>query len=61
MRVIRWGSTVAAGRTSETQQVLLAETDRVRRDLLEDLLAGRDVSAGPKQVALRRAGIRPAT
>ncbi len=61
MQVIEVGSTVAAEAYVETQQVLLAETDRVRRDLLEDLLAGRDVSAGPKQVALRRAGIEPAT
>lgn len=61
MQVIEVGSTIAAEAYVEAQQRALAETDRVRRDLLEDLLAGREVSAGAQQVALRRAGIESST
>lgn len=41
----------------EAQQLLLAEGDRVRRDLLEDLLAGREPAPGPRLTAARAAGL----
>ncbi len=50
-------STHAAEAYLEAQQLLVAEGDRVRRDLLEDLLAGREPAAGPRQVAARTAGL----
>jgi hypothetical protein len=59
MHVIEVGSTVAAEAYLEAQQHRLADGDRVRRDLLEDLLAGRDLPA-PKQAPLRAAGLDPA-
>jgi sugar diacid utilization regulator len=61
MHLIEVGSTVAAEAYLEAQQHQLAESDRVRRDLLEDLLARRDLSPGPKQAMLRTAGLEPAT
>ncbi len=59
MQVVEVGSTVAAEGYLEARQHRLADCDRVRRDLLEDLLAGREVSPGPKQAALRAAGLEP--
>jgi hypothetical protein len=53
-------STHAAETYLEAQQLLLAEGDRVRRDLLEDLLAGREPAPGPRLTAARAAGLRPA-
>ena len=50
MQVIEVGSTVAGEAYLEAQQHLLAEGDRVRRDLLEDLRPprfGRRAEAGP--------------
>ncbi|MFB6674309.1 PucR family transcriptional regulator [Streptomyces sp. NPDC056390] len=61
MQVIEVGSTVAAEAYIESQQHQLAESDRVRRDLLEDLLAGREVSPGPKQAMLRAVGLVAST
>ncbi|HEY5858472.1 MAG TPA: helix-turn-helix domain-containing protein [Aldersonia sp.] len=61
MQVIEVGSTVAAEAYMEAQQRQLAHSDRVRRDLLEDLLAGRVVSPGPNQAMLRTVGIEPST
>ena len=52
-------STHAAESYLEAQQVLLAEGDRVRRDLLEDLLAGREPTPGPRLSAARAAGLEP--
>ncbi|MGH3251787.1 MAG: PucR family transcriptional regulator [Trebonia sp.] len=43
----------------EAQAQQLAEIDRLRRDLLEDLLSSADVSAGPQQALLRAAGLLP--
>ena len=43
----------------EVEQRLLAEGERVRRDLLEDLLAGRRPPAGPREEAIRSAGLSP--
>jgi sugar diacid utilization regulator len=50
-------STHAAQSYVEAQQLLLAEGDRVRRDLLEDLLAGREPAPGPRLSAARGAGL----
>src|SRR6266540_1830858 len=61
MQLIEVGSTVAAEAYLEAQQRQMADSDRVRRDLLEDLLARRDLSAGPKQTLLRVAGLEPGT
>jgi hypothetical protein len=52
-------STHAAEAYLEAQQLLLAEGDRVRRDLLEDLLAGREPPPGPRLNAARAAGLSP--
>ena len=61
MQVIELGSTVAAEAYVEAQQHAVAETDRVRRDLLEDLLARRSSFAGHKRSLLRAAGLGPGT
>ena len=50
-------STHAAQSYLEAQQLLVAEGDRVRRDLLEDLLAGREPAPGPRLSAARAAGL----
>lgn len=50
-------STNAAQSYLEAQQLLLAEGDRVRRDLLEDLLAGREPAPGPRLSAARAGGL----
>jgi sugar diacid utilization regulator len=57
MEFIDHASTHAAQSYLEAQQLLLAEGDRVRRDLLEDLLAGRDPAPGPRLTAARAAGL----
>src|SRR5712691_1381695 len=61
MHVIELGSTVAAEAYVEAQQHQLAEHDRLRRDLIEDLLAYRTTFAGPKRSILRAAGLGPET
>jgi sugar diacid utilization regulator len=50
-------STHAAEAYLEAAQLLLAEGDRVRRDLLEELLAGREPAPGPRLTAARAAGL----
>jgi PucR C-terminal helix-turn-helix domain/GGDEF-like domain len=57
MEFIDLASTHAAQAYLEAQQLLLAEGDRVRRDLLEDLLAGREPIPGPRLGAARAAGL----
>ncbi|MFJ9389349.1 PucR family transcriptional regulator [Nocardioides sp. NPDC101246] len=57
MQVIEVGSTVAAEAYLNTQQLELAEGDRIRRDLVEDLLAGREVPAGPRLEVARSCGL----
>jgi PucR C-terminal helix-turn-helix domain/GGDEF-like domain len=59
MQVIELGSTVAGEAYVQAQQHALAEGDRVRRDLLEDLLVRRDTRAGPGRAVLRAAGLGP--
>jgi hypothetical protein len=61
MQVIELGSTVAAEAYIEAQQYDVAEADRVRRDLLEDLLARRAAFAGQKRAMLRAAGLGAGT
>jgi hypothetical protein len=61
MRVIELGSTVAAEAYLEAQQHQLAEHDRLRRDLVEDLLAHRTTFAGRKRSILQAAGLGPQT
>lgn len=46
MNVIEVGSSVGAVAYLQTQQLDLAEGDRVRRDLMEDLLSGRQLAPG---------------
>jgi hypothetical protein len=59
MHMVEVGSSVGAEAFLTAQQHEIAEIDRVRRDVLEDLLARRDVSPGPKQAMLRGAGLEP--
>jgi PucR C-terminal helix-turn-helix domain/GGDEF-like domain len=61
MQMIEVGSTIVAEAYVEAQQQVLAEGDRVRRDLLEDLLARRASPAGPKRGLLRAAGLETDT
>ena len=61
MQVIELGSTVAGEAYAEAQQHRLAEGDRMRRDLVEDLLARRATFAGQKLSLLRAAGLRSDT
>jgi hypothetical protein len=59
MRVIELGSTVAAEAYIEAQQHEVAAGDRLRRDLLEDLLSRRVAFTGAKQALLRTARLGP--
>src|SRR5581483_645108 len=52
-------TTYAAELYLEIEQLELAGGERVRRDLLEDLVAGRSVVPGPRQDAARDAGLGP--
>lgn len=61
MHVIELGSTVAAEAYVEAQQHQQAERDRVRRDLIEDLLAGRTTFTGQKRSILQTTGLGPDT
>ncbi len=61
MQMIELGSTIAAEAYIAAQQQDLAEGNRVRRDLLEDLLARRPPPAGLKRGLLRAAGLEPDT
>jgi hypothetical protein len=57
MQVIELGSTVAAEAYVEAQQHEVAESDRLRRDVLEDLLARRATVTGHKGAVVRAAGL----
>jgi PucR C-terminal helix-turn-helix domain/GGDEF-like domain len=61
MEFIDLASTHAAQAYLEAQQLLLAEGDRVRRDLLEDLLEGTPPAPGPRLTAARAAGLEAAS
>src|SRR5947209_19835035 len=56
---INVASAVAAEVYLETERLLHAEGERVRRDLLEELLAGRPPAPGPRLNAARAAGLEP--
>jgi sugar diacid utilization regulator len=60
MRYMNVAASEAAEVYVEAERLLLAHGERVRRDLLEDLLAGRAPSPGPKLAAAREAGLAPA-
>ncbi len=57
MSTIEVGSTAAAEAYLAAQQYKLADTDRVERDLLEDLLAGRRPHVERRLALLKSAGI----
>jgi hypothetical protein len=59
IRYLNSAATEAADVYVEAERLLLAQGDRVRRDLLEDLLAGRTPAPGPKLIAAREAGLHP--
>jgi sugar diacid utilization regulator len=58
---VNLATTYAAELYLEIEQLELAGGERVRRDLLEDLVAGRPVVPGPRQDAARAAGLGPST
>ncbi len=60
IRYINTSTTEAAQVYLEAEQLLLAQGDRVRRDLLDDLLAGRPPAPGPKLIAAHDAGLHGA-
>lgn len=57
IRHIDLATTEASAAYLEAQQLLLADSDRVRRDLLEDLLAARAPGTGAGLAAARTAGL----
>ena len=59
MQVFEVGSSVAARSYLEAAQYRLANRDRILRDLMEDLLAGRDPTIEPRRQILRDVGLLP--
>jgi PucR C-terminal helix-turn-helix domain/GGDEF-like domain len=59
IRYINNAASEAADVYVEAEKLLVAQGDRVRRDLLEDLLAGNAPAPGPKLTAARDAGLHP--
>jgi hypothetical protein len=59
MRYINVAATYASEAYLEAESLLQAQGERLRRDLLEDLLAGRSPEPGPKLGAAREAGLEP--
>lgn len=57
-RYFEVATTHAAEVYLETQEQLAATGERIRRDLLEDLIAGRELEPGPRFDAARAAGVR---
>jgi hypothetical protein len=57
-RYFEVATTHAAEVYLEAQEELAATGERIRRDLLEDLLAGRELEPGPRLDAARGAGLR---
>lgn len=56
-RYFEVATTHAAEVYLETEQQLAATGERIRRDLLEDLLAGREIEPGPRLDAAQAAGL----
>jgi sugar diacid utilization regulator len=61
MRYMNIAASEAAEVYVEAERLQLAQGERGRRDLLEDLLSGRAPDPGPKLAAARHAGLAPAT
>jgi PucR C-terminal helix-turn-helix domain/GGDEF-like domain len=59
MRYINVAATAASEAYVEAESLLQAQGERLRRDLLEDLLDGRPPAPGPKLGAAREAGLEP--
>jgi hypothetical protein len=59
MRYINVAATYASEAYLEAESLLKAQGERLRRDLLEDLLEGRPPAPGPKLGAAREAGLEP--
>jgi PucR C-terminal helix-turn-helix domain/GGDEF-like domain len=59
-RYFEVATTHAAEVYIEAEEQLAATGERIRRDLLEDLVAGIPVAAGPRMDAARAAGLEPA-
>ena len=59
LRYLNTAATHAAEVYAEAESLRHAHGERVRRDLLEDLLAGRAPEAGPRLTAAHDAGLRP--
>lgn len=57
MNVIEVGTTAAAEAYLEAERFLVADAASAARDLIEDLLAGQQPVTGPRQAALRTAGL----
>jgi sugar diacid utilization regulator len=60
MRYMSVAASEAAEVYVENERLLLAQGERGRRDLLEDLLSGRAPEPGPQLAAARQAGLAPA-
>jgi hypothetical protein len=60
-RYFEVATTHAAEVYIEAEEQLAATGERIRRDLLEDLVAGMPVAAGPRMDAARAAGLEPGT
>jgi sugar diacid utilization regulator len=59
IKYINSAAAAAAEAYVEAERLLVAQGDRVRRDVLEDLLAGRALEPGAKLTAARDAGLHP--
>jgi hypothetical protein len=59
MRYINVAATYASEAYLEAESLLKAQGERLRRDLLEDLLDGRPPAPGPKLGAAREVGLEP--
>jgi sugar diacid utilization regulator len=59
MRYINVAATYASEAYLEAESLLQAQGERLRRDLLEDLLDGRAPAPGAKLAAAREAGLEP--
>jgi PucR C-terminal helix-turn-helix domain/GGDEF-like domain len=59
IRYINVAATLASEAYVEAESLLHAQGERLRRDLLEDLLGGRPPAPGPKLAAAREAGLEP--
>ncbi|AEF41614.1 PucR family transcriptional regulator [Hoyosella subflava] len=57
MEVIEVGTTAAAEAYLEAERFLVADATSAARDLIDDLLAGQQPVTGPRQAALRTAGL----